>query len=76
MYTMRPAEFAYHRPTSLDEAIQLLSTAEGEVRPKQTACRGGRHPGEARQGDAAARWRISSSNGPEIRTTSLTIQAL
>jgi aerobic carbon-monoxide dehydrogenase medium subunit len=24
MYTMRPAEFAYHRPTSLDEAISLL----------------------------------------------------
>jgi carbon-monoxide dehydrogenase medium subunit len=24
MYTMRPAEFTYHRPTSLDEAISLL----------------------------------------------------
>lgn len=24
MYTMRPAEFEYHRPTSLDEAISLL----------------------------------------------------
>ena len=28
MYTMRPAEFEYHRPTSLDEALSLL--AEGE----------------------------------------------
>jgi carbon-monoxide dehydrogenase medium subunit len=25
MYTMRPAEFEYHRPTSLDEAISLLA---------------------------------------------------
>ena len=24
MYTMRPAEFTYHRPTSIDEAISLL----------------------------------------------------
>jgi aerobic carbon-monoxide dehydrogenase medium subunit len=28
MYTMRPAEFEYHRPTSLDEAISLLSEIE------------------------------------------------
>jgi carbon-monoxide dehydrogenase medium subunit len=32
MYTMRPAEFAYHRPTTLDEAIGLLSNG-GETRP-------------------------------------------
>jgi carbon-monoxide dehydrogenase medium subunit len=30
MYTMRPAEFTYHRPSSLDEAIALLG---GETRP-------------------------------------------
>jgi aerobic carbon-monoxide dehydrogenase medium subunit len=24
MYTMRPAEFTYHRPSSLDEAVALL----------------------------------------------------
>src|SRR5262245_56076087 len=29
MYTMRPAEFEYHRPTSLDEAIALLAEVEG-----------------------------------------------
>jgi carbon-monoxide dehydrogenase medium subunit len=29
MYTMRPAEFEYHRPTSLDEAVALLSEVEG-----------------------------------------------
>ena len=28
MYTMRPAEFEYHRPTSLDEAISLLGEVE------------------------------------------------
>jgi carbon-monoxide dehydrogenase medium subunit len=32
MYTQRPAEFTYHRPTSLDEAIELLSN-DGETRP-------------------------------------------
>ena len=32
MYTMRPAEFEYHRPTSLDEAISLLGE-NGETRP-------------------------------------------
>jgi aerobic carbon-monoxide dehydrogenase medium subunit len=32
MYTMRPAEFEYHRPTSLDEAISLLGQNE-EARP-------------------------------------------
>jgi carbon-monoxide dehydrogenase medium subunit len=32
MYTMRPAEFTYHRPTSLDEAISLLAENE-EARP-------------------------------------------
>lgn len=32
MYTMRPAEFEYHRPTSVDEAISLLGGA-GETRP-------------------------------------------
>jgi carbon-monoxide dehydrogenase medium subunit len=32
MYKMRPAEFAYHRPTSLDEAITLLAEDE-EARP-------------------------------------------
>jgi carbon-monoxide dehydrogenase medium subunit len=32
MYTMRPAEFAYHRPTTLDEAIGLLSNGQ-EARP-------------------------------------------
>jgi aerobic carbon-monoxide dehydrogenase medium subunit len=32
MYTMRPAEFAYHRPTSLDEAISLLGEVE-DARP-------------------------------------------
>lgn len=31
MYTMRPAEFAYHRPTTLDEAIGLLANG-GETR--------------------------------------------
>jgi aerobic carbon-monoxide dehydrogenase medium subunit len=29
MYTMRPAKFEYHRPTSLDEAISLLGEIEG-----------------------------------------------
>jgi aerobic carbon-monoxide dehydrogenase medium subunit len=29
MYTMRPAKFEYHRPTSLDEAISLLDEVEG-----------------------------------------------
>jgi carbon-monoxide dehydrogenase medium subunit len=29
MYTMRPAEFEYHRPTSLEEAIELLGEVEG-----------------------------------------------
>src|SRR5919106_1686524 len=28
MYTMRPAEFTYHRPASLDEAISLLGELE------------------------------------------------
>jgi aerobic carbon-monoxide dehydrogenase medium subunit len=28
MYTMRPAEFTYHRPTSIDEAISLLGESE------------------------------------------------
>jgi carbon-monoxide dehydrogenase medium subunit len=28
MYTMRPAEFTYHRPTSLDEAVSLLGELE------------------------------------------------
>src|SRR5918995_2262529 len=28
MYTMRPAEFEYHQPTRLDEAISLLSEVE------------------------------------------------
>jgi aerobic carbon-monoxide dehydrogenase medium subunit len=32
MYTMRPAEFAYHAPTSLDEAVTLLTEVE-ESRP-------------------------------------------
>jgi carbon-monoxide dehydrogenase medium subunit len=32
MYTQRPAEFTYHRPTSLDEAIELLSS-DGDARP-------------------------------------------
>ena len=32
MYTMRPAEFEYHRPESLDEAIALLGQ-NGETRP-------------------------------------------
>jgi carbon-monoxide dehydrogenase medium subunit len=32
MYTQRPAEFTYHRPTSLDEAIGLLA-GDGETRP-------------------------------------------
>ncbi len=32
MYTMRPAEFEYHRPTSLDEAVSLLRENE-EARP-------------------------------------------
>jgi carbon-monoxide dehydrogenase medium subunit len=32
MYTMRPAEFTYHRPTSLDEALSLLAELE-ESRP-------------------------------------------
>src|SRR5436309_9411846 len=31
MYTQRPAEFDYHRPTSLDEASGLL--ADGDARP-------------------------------------------
>ncbi len=31
MYTMRPAEFAYHRPLSLDEAISLLG--DEDARP-------------------------------------------
>ena len=37
MYTMRPAEFKYHRPTSLDEAISLLRrrppSARGRPQP-------------------------------------------
>lgn len=32
MYTQRPAEFTYHRPTSLDEAIGLLGK-NGDTRP-------------------------------------------
>jgi aerobic carbon-monoxide dehydrogenase medium subunit len=32
MYTMRPAEFTYHRPTSIDEAISLLAESE-DTRP-------------------------------------------
>jgi aerobic carbon-monoxide dehydrogenase medium subunit len=32
MYTMRPAEFEYHQPTSLDEAISLLDELE-DARP-------------------------------------------
>jgi aerobic carbon-monoxide dehydrogenase medium subunit len=32
MYTQRPAEFTYHRPTNLDEAIELLSR-NGDTRP-------------------------------------------
>jgi carbon-monoxide dehydrogenase medium subunit len=32
MYTQRPAEFEYHRPTSLDEAIGLLA-GDGGTRP-------------------------------------------
>jgi aerobic carbon-monoxide dehydrogenase medium subunit len=32
MYTQRPAEFTYHRPTSLDEAIGLLAK-DGDTRP-------------------------------------------
>jgi aerobic carbon-monoxide dehydrogenase medium subunit len=28
MYTMRPAEFEYHRPTSIDEAVSLLGSVE------------------------------------------------
>jgi aerobic carbon-monoxide dehydrogenase medium subunit len=31
MYTMRPAEFEYHRPKSLDEAISLLGEVEGSL---------------------------------------------
>jgi aerobic carbon-monoxide dehydrogenase medium subunit len=32
MYTQRPAEFTYHRPASLDEAIRLLAK-DGDTRP-------------------------------------------
>jgi aerobic carbon-monoxide dehydrogenase medium subunit len=32
MYTQRPAEFTYHRPTSLEEAIGLLA-GDGDTRP-------------------------------------------
>jgi aerobic carbon-monoxide dehydrogenase medium subunit len=32
MYTQRPAEFTYHRPTRLDEAIGLLA-GDGDTRP-------------------------------------------
>jgi len=32
MYTTRPAEFAYHRPSSLDEAVALLAELE-DARP-------------------------------------------
>jgi aerobic carbon-monoxide dehydrogenase medium subunit len=32
MYTMRPAEFDYHRPSTLDEAVSLLGE-NGEARP-------------------------------------------
>jgi carbon-monoxide dehydrogenase medium subunit len=32
MYTQRPAEFTYHRPTTLDEAIGLLAES-GDTRP-------------------------------------------
>jgi carbon-monoxide dehydrogenase medium subunit len=32
MFTMRPAEFEYHQPTSLDEAISLLGS-DDEARP-------------------------------------------
>src|SRR5918911_769929 len=31
MYTQRPAQFTYHRPTSIDEALSLLGN--GEARP-------------------------------------------
>ncbi|HEX6699242.1 MAG TPA: FAD binding domain-containing protein, partial [Gaiellaceae bacterium] len=30
MYTMRPGEFTYHRPTSVEEAVSLLGD---EARP-------------------------------------------
>ena len=33
MYTMRPAEFTYHRPSSVDEAVALL----GEPRSRPLA---------------------------------------
>src|SRR5436305_13824626 len=32
MYTQRPAEFAYHRPATLDEAIELLAGSD-DARP-------------------------------------------
>ena len=32
MYTQRPADFAYHRPTSLEEALGLLAS-NGDARP-------------------------------------------
>jgi carbon-monoxide dehydrogenase medium subunit len=32
MYTQRPADFAYHRPASLDEALSLLSSSD-DARP-------------------------------------------
>jgi hypothetical protein len=39
MYTMRPAEFAYRRPGSLDEALSLLGEGERRGRwPADTAC--------------------------------------
>jgi aerobic carbon-monoxide dehydrogenase medium subunit len=31
MYTQRPAEFTYHRPTSVDEAIELLSNDDARA---------------------------------------------
>ena len=39
MYTMRPAEFEYHRPTSLDEAISRSARSRARERsPVATAC--------------------------------------
>ena len=32
MYTMRPGEFTYHRPATVDEAVALLA-GDGEARP-------------------------------------------
>ena len=37
MYTMRPAEFEYHRPASVDEALDLLASVDGREAARRRA---------------------------------------